>query len=73
MLTTVSASIIILLICVVLLSVRILLKKGGEFPNTHVGGNKALRDKGLSCARTQHLEALKHKNLDERLKETTIL
>ncbi len=67
MLTTLLITIIILLICVLLLSVKILFKKNGEFPNTHVGGNKALTDKGIFCARTQHAEQLKHKTLEERL------
>lgn len=69
MLTTVLITIIILVICVALLSVKILLKKGGEFPHTHVGGNKALREKGIYCAKTQHQEELKRKNLDELLKK----
>ncbi len=72
MLTTLLITIIILVICVVLLAIKILLKKNGEFPNTHVGGNKALSDKGLHCAQTQHREDLKHKNLEERLKEKKI-
>lgn len=69
MLTTLLLTIIIILVCVVLLSVKILLKKGGEFPNTHVGGNKELSKKGITCAKTQNHEVLNHKNLEERLKE----
>ncbi|MDH6305103.1 hypothetical protein M2459_002200 [Parabacteroides sp. PF5-5] len=72
MLATLLITIIILLICLVLLSVKILFKKGGEFPNSHVGGNKALREKGIYCARTQHLEDMKRKNLEERLKEIKV-
>lgn len=51
----------------VLLSIKVLLKKNGEFPNTHVGGNKGLRDKGIKCAKTQHREALMQQNLFERI------
>ncbi len=69
MLTTYLITVIILVICTLLLSVKVLLKKGGEFPNTHIGGNKALGKKGIHCAKTQHREALKQKNLEERLKE----
>lgn len=69
MLTTLFLTVIILGICVVLLSIRLLLQKNGAFPNLHIGGNQALRDKGLACARTQDRERLKHKNLAERLKE----
>ncbi len=32
---------------------RILLKSGGKFPNTHVGGNKHLKKQGIACAQTQ--------------------
>jgi hypothetical protein len=31
-------------------AIRILLKKGGNFPNTHVSGNKYLKNQGISCA-----------------------
>lgn len=37
----------------VLMSIRILLQKNGKFPNTHIGGNKALNDQGIYCATTQ--------------------
>ncbi len=35
------------------LATKILLKKGGQFPNTHVGGNKFLKRNGVYCAQTQ--------------------
>ncbi|MFY9153443.1 MAG: hypothetical protein WAO52_15610 [Prolixibacteraceae bacterium] len=34
------------------MSVKILLKKGGKFPNTHIGGNKNMKARGISCAQT---------------------
>ncbi|MBI9060362.1 MAG: hypothetical protein JEZ14_00095 [Marinilabiliaceae bacterium] len=50
----------ILLITIVLMaaifalfSIKILLQKNGKFPNSHVGGNKALAKKGIYCATTQ--------------------
>ena len=69
MLTTLLFTIIILVICLVLLSVKIILKKGGRFPNTHVSGNKALRKKGVHCAKTQDREERKQKNLYDKLEE----
>lgn len=45
MLTTILLTVIILVICVVLLAVKVIFKKGGRFPNTHVGGNRALGKK----------------------------
>jgi len=32
------------------LAVRILLKPGGRFPETHIGRNKSMRKLGISCA-----------------------
>ena len=35
------------------LATQILFKKGGRFPNTHVGGNKYLNKQGIHCYQTQ--------------------
>ncbi|HZH70898.1 MAG TPA: hypothetical protein VFD91_00290 [Mariniphaga sp.] len=35
------------------MAVQIIFKKGGKFPNTHVGGNPYLQKQGISCAKTQ--------------------
>lgn len=35
------------------LAVRLLIKKGSRFPNTHVGSNKHLKRRGIFCAQTQ--------------------
>lgn len=35
------------------LALQILVKKGGKFPNTHVGGNSYLIRQGITCAKTQ--------------------
>lgn len=43
-------SIVLVGICVLLLGVRVFFVKGGKFPNTHIHGNRALRDKGITCA-----------------------
>ncbi len=69
MLTTLLLTGIIIVICVALLAIKVIVKKGGEFPNTHVSGNKALGEKGISCAKTQQRQAEMHKNLEERMKE----
>jgi hypothetical protein len=67
MLKVAGLSVIILLFCFVLCSIRILVKKNGTFPDTHVGGNPALRQKGIKCARAQDFEAGIRKNLFERM------
>ena len=48
------------------LALRVLIKKGGKFPNTHVGGNKHLKRQGVYCSQTQDkLEQRKaHKKID---------
>ncbi|MDH6341490.1 hypothetical protein M2480_000242 [Parabacteroides sp. PFB2-12] len=68
MLTTLLFTVLIIVICVALLAVKVIVKKGGEFPNTHVEGNKALGEKGISCAKTQHRQAMNPRNLEERMK-----
>ncbi len=70
MLATVLLTVIILFVCVALLAIKIIFKKGGQFPNTHIDGNGALRKKGIHCARTQDREQLSERNLYDRLKET---
>jgi hypothetical protein len=69
MLETSLITIIILLACVALLSISIILKKDGKFPNTHIDGNKAIRDKGIHCAASQDYEDRHRKNLMELIKK----
>lgn len=59
----------VLVVAVLLLSVRILAKPSGKFPNTHVGGNEALRARGIGCHTSQHREAQSKRSLAERLRE----
>jgi len=35
------------------MAIRIILRKGGKFPNTHVSGNKYLKRNGVYCSQTQ--------------------
>jgi hypothetical protein len=57
MLYTLLLTLLIVAICLLLLGVKILLVKGGRFPNTHVSGNAALRKKGVTCVQSQDREA----------------
>ncbi|MGQ8335884.1 hypothetical protein ACUNWD_04985 [Sunxiuqinia sp. A32] len=34
------------------LATRVVFKKNGKFPNLHIGSNKHLRQKGITCAQT---------------------
>jgi len=44
-----------------LLGLRIFFVKGGKFPNIHIGGSKAMRDRGIACATSQDRMAQKKK------------
>lgn len=51
-LKVVLLAILIMAFAFVGLATQIILKKGGKFPNTHIGSNKYLKSKGISCAQT---------------------
>lgn len=46
-------AIVIMALVMVGLAIQILFKKGGKFPNTHIGSNKYLKSQGISCAQTE--------------------
>lgn len=50
-------TVILVFVGVFLLGFKVFFTKKGEFPNIHIGGNKALRDQGVSCATSQDAEA----------------
>lgn len=57
MLKTIGITVLIVAICIALLCVRMLFRKNGKFVQTHIGGNEALRKKGVGCIQTQDFEA----------------
>ena len=55
-LLTLGVSLVVLLIAVLAMAFRpLFLKK--RFPNIHIGGNKALKERGITCATSQDREA----------------
>jgi len=56
MLDTILITLLIVAICVVLLGVKVFFVKGGRFPNSHVSGNKAMRERGIGCVQSQDRE-----------------
>ena len=48
---------LIIAISIALLSITVIVKKNGKFPNTHVSGNKGLRKRGIKCAQSQDRDA----------------
>lgn len=45
--------VIIIAICILLLSVRIIFLKNGRFVKTHVSSSKAMRERGIGCVQSQ--------------------
>ena len=68
MFKTLLYTLLIIAISVALLSITIIIKKNGKFPNTHVGGNKNMRKRGIKCAQSQDRDA--RKNNPMAVKET---
>jgi len=48
---------LIVVICVLLLGIRVFFTKNGTFPDTHIGKNKAMKKRGIHCAKTQDMIA----------------
>lgn len=67
--TILLVSLSLVAVAVLLLGFRVFFTRDGKFPQTHVGGNKNLRDKGINCHTSQHYEAQRHRNLADRIKE----
>ena len=57
MLYSVLLILLIVAISVVLLGVKVFFVKNGRFPNSHVSGNKAMRQRGIGCVQSQDREA----------------
>ena len=53
MLLTIFIIVVILLgLALIGLGLTMLIKKNGKFPETHIGKNKAMKERGISCAAT---------------------
>lgn len=63
MFKTLLFTLIIIAICVALLAIKVIIKKNGKFPNTHVGGNKAMRKRGIKCVQSQDRDARKENHM----------
>lgn len=48
-------------VSVLFLCVKLLFKKNGRFPNTHVSGSKEMRKRGIGCVQSQDA-AMRRKN-----------
>lgn len=59
MLKLLLVTLIIVAVCIALLCIKILILPNGKFPNTHVGGNKAMAKRGIKCLQAQDADAQK--------------
>lgn len=59
MLKTILITMLIVAICIALLAIKIIFQKNGRFPNTHVSGSKAMRERGIGCVQSQDRDAQK--------------
>lgn len=50
---------LIVAICIALLSIKMLIQKNGRFPNIHISGSKAMRERGIGCVQSQDREQQK--------------
>lgn len=57
MFKTLLFTLLIIAISIALLAIKIIIKKNGRFPNTHVGGNKEMRRRGIKCVQSQDRDA----------------
>lgn len=68
MTTTLILTLIGVGLAVLLLGVRVFFVKGGEFPKTEVEDQPALRAKGIVCGNKMTAEAVRHKDLYDRVR-----
>ena len=61
-------SVVLMGVITALMAIRILLKKNGHFPNTHIGGNKNMARRGIFCASAQ--DKIARKDRRHILKDT---
>ncbi len=61
-------TLVIVGLAILLLGVQTFFSKRKRFPNTHVGGNKAMAKKGIFCVQTQ--DAMERRNLQPRRNNT---
>lgn len=57
MLQTLLITAILTAIAIILLGVKVFFVKNGKFPETHVGNNPAMKERGITCAKSQDKEA----------------
>ena len=57
----------IVALSVLFLCVKMILKPGSKFGSTHIGGSKAMRDRGIHCV--QSMDAFERREKKTKVKE----
>ena len=60
-------ALLLVAVAILLLGVKIFFSKDGKFPNSHVGGNKAMAERGVYCVQTQ--DYMEQKGIRPRYKK----
>jgi hypothetical protein len=55
------------------LAIKILIKKGGQFPNTHISGNRHMKERGVTCAQSYDKMEQAKARKEMRFKELSLL
>ncbi len=58
-------SLFLVALSILLLGFRIFFNKNGKFPNSHIGNNEQLKEKGITCMNSQDLQEQNKKNIFE--------
>jgi hypothetical protein len=45
-------AIVLVALCFAGLAIKIIVSKRGRFPNIHIGSNRALKERGITCVQT---------------------
>lgn len=67
MLKGLLVTLIIVGISMAFLAIKLIVKKNGRFPNTHIGHSAAMRKRGITCV--QSMDAMERKENPHRINE----
>lgn len=65
-------AVVIMVFVILGLATQIIFKKNGKFPNTHIGANKYMKDRGVTCAQTFDKMEQSKARKELRFKELTL-
>ena len=66
---TILLTMAIVALAFILLGIKVIFVKGGKLPNTHIGANKEMKKRGISCALSTDSVDRSRKQLADLLKE----